>query len=170
MIDIEEYAKQAIVYVRNATSVDLDYTHETLPLLDHVLTNASNERESVQELMAETAAAYFGKVLVKAFDGTWDTDGEVANVSIPPGITVTPLAMAWAAITKSDSGPNHAYSLEIASGYKAAAKELLAAMAPQTEEVYYSLGGRFDALFHLCSVLRNEIKEKAESKEPPQAT
>src|SRR6187549_1650704 len=49
--------------VKQVVGVDLDFTQETLPLLDHYADSAKATREEVAQLIAPMVGAYFGEVL-----------------------------------------------------------------------------------------------------------
>ena len=50
-------------YVHAATGVALDFTPDTLPLLDHYLQGVRGAKDDVKELVATAAGAYFGELV-----------------------------------------------------------------------------------------------------------
>jgi hypothetical protein len=49
--------------VQRVVGIDLDFTQETLPLLDHYMSSATGSREEITHLIAPMCGAYFGEVL-----------------------------------------------------------------------------------------------------------
>lgn len=71
---IAELAEACVRYVERALGVRLDYTAETLPLLDHYLAEARAElanRPETEPLLLSTAGAYFGEVLRRRHPSHW---------------------------------------------------------------------------------------------------
>ena len=61
---VRELAEACVGYVLGAVGVPLDYTPDTLPLLDHYLrTVPENAAGEVLALIAPAAGAYFGEVV-----------------------------------------------------------------------------------------------------------
>lgn len=71
---IAELAEACVAYVERALGVRLDYTAETLPLLDHYLATARADVTRLPEsepLLVSTAGAYFGEVLRRRHPSHW---------------------------------------------------------------------------------------------------
>ena len=61
---VRDLAEACVRYVKRAFDIELDYTPDTLPLLDHYLRSAQDiSREEVLNLIAPAAGAYFGEVV-----------------------------------------------------------------------------------------------------------
>ncbi|HEX6245463.1 MAG TPA: DUF6278 family protein, partial [Polyangiales bacterium] len=61
---ILDLANACVRFVQQALSLELDYTPDTLPLLDHYLQSAQDvSKEEVLSLVAPAAGAYFGEVV-----------------------------------------------------------------------------------------------------------
>lgn len=84
---IKDLAAACVSFVERAVGVRLDYTPETLPLLDHYLAEARKILQSAvsaapndakvvepRELVAEAAAAYFGEVVRRRHPCWWRLD------------------------------------------------------------------------------------------------
>ena len=72
--EIAELAEACRVYVSRALEVELDFTLETLPVLDHYIAKAREnlaERPQLVELVTRSAGAYFGEVVRRAFPSFW---------------------------------------------------------------------------------------------------
>lgn len=84
---ILELAASCIRYVHQSVGVTLDFTAETLPLLDHYLAEAEkavmvqSETDmkaafTTLQLLVHTAGAYFGEVVRRRYPSWWRTDGD----------------------------------------------------------------------------------------------
>jgi hypothetical protein len=61
---VRELADACVRYVRRALDIELDFTPDTLPLLDHYLRSAQDvSQEEILNLVAPAAGAYFGEVV-----------------------------------------------------------------------------------------------------------
>ncbi|MGZ3419132.1 MAG: hypothetical protein ACXVEF_31150 [Polyangiales bacterium] len=72
--EVEELAKACIDFVERATGVRLDFTSETLPVLDHYLRGARGEvatKPELLEVVAASAGAYLGEVLRRKLPLRW---------------------------------------------------------------------------------------------------
>ena len=72
-------ANACVQFVKRAVGVTLDFTPETLSVLDHYLTTAAAEargKPQALELLAQTAAAYLGEVIRRRFEAWWHGPGD----------------------------------------------------------------------------------------------
>jgi hypothetical protein len=59
-----DLADSCVRFVKRALRIELDYTPDTLPILDHYLREAQGtERDEIINLIAPAAGAYFGEVV-----------------------------------------------------------------------------------------------------------
>lgn len=70
---VSELAESCVRFVEKALALRLDYTQDTLPILDHYLERARREQKTeVFGLIAPAAGAYFGEVVRRELgDGRW---------------------------------------------------------------------------------------------------
>ncbi|MEZ4310229.1 MAG: hypothetical protein R3F14_19480 [Polyangiaceae bacterium] len=84
---IGELAEACVQYVERALGVRLDYSAETLPLLDHYLAEAQKTLVAQSEedakaarttlpLLVQTAGAYFGEVIRRRYPSWWRAEGD----------------------------------------------------------------------------------------------
>jgi hypothetical protein len=69
---IEDLAQACARFVKEALSLDVDGTPETLPILDHYArtrAGAGQAREEVRDLLTPALGAYFGEVVRRALPG-----------------------------------------------------------------------------------------------------
>lgn len=76
---VRDLAEACVKFVERSVGVRLDYTPETLSLLDHYLAAARAEavaRPETVPLLAQAAGAYFGEVVRRRHAAWWRTDGD----------------------------------------------------------------------------------------------
>lgn len=68
---LRELIAACVTYVQGATGIALDLTPETLPLLDHYLATARDDRGAIVDLVAQAAGAYFGELVRQLYPARW---------------------------------------------------------------------------------------------------
>jgi hypothetical protein len=152
---VQEYATQAVEYVRRAVGLELAYDSDTLPLLDHYLRSVPGDQPATVELIALTAGAYFGEVVRRRLGGRWDTSDEDVmewRVVLTTGVHFSPIGFVAAAIVR-DELDDLDTSLDAPPRMLPYVEQTLARMGEVTEDDYYSLCGRLDTLEHVHEVL-----------------
>lgn len=72
-----ELAGACVSAVANALKIDLDFTQDTLPILDHYLRTAKGPREEILGLVAPMCGAYFGEVVRRSLGHVhWHAPGD----------------------------------------------------------------------------------------------
>lgn len=157
---MNEFAARTVDQVRAALGVELGYDSETLPIIDHYLRSVPHEQAATVMLIATSAGAYFGEVVRRVLGGRWDgavTDPTQARLILPWGLSFSPAGVVAATIFASDTFP--AVDVTLDASFHAPdviqphLQAALARMSPVTDEIYYSLCGRFDTLEHLQEVV-----------------
>jgi hypothetical protein len=140
--DVFERAERTVQQVKQATGITLDYTPETLPILDHYLGQVPRGRTEILALVVETIGSYFGEVVRKALGGTWEHDG---RLELDGGIVFSPEAMVAEA---AQAGPVEDVDAEFTVPLEArgAVEDALSRAGGVDEAEYYSLSGRFETL------------------------
>lgn len=184
--EVLEYADQAVQYVRRALGMTLEYDSETLPVLDHYLRSVPGENAAAAHLVAATAGAYFGEVIVRQLGGVWELpsrDPGSWRVVLPSGLWFSPAAMALAVIVGSDedgapgdevtdpeadsiAGSDWDASLNAPAPLRALVAQVLEGMADVTHAEYYSLCGRLDTIEHLQAVLAGVASARRNLTDP----
>src|SRR5262245_51798976 len=79
---IAEWAEACRAFVKEAVGVELDYTPETLPILDHYVRghatgkDVQRARTEIRDLLTPPLGAYFGEVVRRNFPGVrWHIPG-----------------------------------------------------------------------------------------------
>lgn len=76
---IEEFAGSCVAFVQKAVGVALDFTPDTLPVLDHYLRQAhelTSDRPESIPLLTAAAGAYLGELIRKRHGCHWNLDDD----------------------------------------------------------------------------------------------
>jgi hypothetical protein len=60
---LDDLAHACVAAVQRSLGIELDFTQDTLPILDHYISMAQGSKAEVIELLAPMAGAYFGEVV-----------------------------------------------------------------------------------------------------------
>jgi hypothetical protein len=163
--DVHDLAERAVDFVRRAIGVTLDYTPETLPVLDHWLANAPPKAgrradsnvpgdDAVAALATTVAGVYFGEVARRSLGGEWDVVGDAPEgwqLTLTGGVTLWPVAFAAAALAGGEVEDIDA-SFEVPAADRDAVEEALARVEVPEDE-YWTLPSRLEALTLVCDLL-----------------
>lgn len=169
---VQEYADQAVAYVRRALNLTLEFDSDTLPILDHYLRSVPQDQGAATELIIVTAGAYFGEVVRRHLGGRWELGEEPKTwrVVLPAGLSFAPAGLAAATIVQSELGDLDT-ELDAPPRMKTYLQQALERMGDVSEEAYFSLSGRLDTIEHLHEVLvtvaaqlLGEVKDDGETE------
>jgi len=161
-----ELCEQLVDFVCRALGIALDYTAETLPVLDHYLKSVPEDEPAAVALVATTAGAYFGEVARRTLGGAWETGDappESWQVRLTGDVTFAPVGFAAGAIHEAP-GPRaqrgvgcdvdeDAGRFDVPPDRRAAVEEALDARGAVPEDEYYSLSGRLETLMLVVDVV-----------------
>ncbi|MDH5673689.1 MAG: hypothetical protein OEZ06_16150 [Myxococcales bacterium] len=156
--EVVELAGECVRYVKEALDIELDFTPETLPILDHYLRERARGAETgVFDLLAPLAGAYFGEVIRRGIDGTrWHGGGaEYADYRIEFEqifLAFNPMGVALEVLTQADSSGLGAH-FQLLDEARAAVESSLDSSAAITAEDYYTLTVRYEVLLQVVGVL-----------------
>lgn len=68
---VRDLAVACVQFVERATGVLLDFTSDTLPLLDHYLRSVGTSQPEIRGLVAPAAGAYFGELVRRVYPARW---------------------------------------------------------------------------------------------------
>lgn len=147
---IAELAGACVAYVHRATAVTLDYTSDTLPLLDHYLQGAVGSAPEVRAVIATAAGAYFGEVLRGAFPARWmpptEEDDDAWRLSFEgAGLSCAPSHFAEEAMSLSER-EGEAAGFNADPKARQAISDALSAMGEVSEDEYFLLATRYDVI------------------------
>lgn len=162
---IADLAEACVRHVERSVGVKLDFTLETLPLLDHHLAEARKALVAQSEqdpraaiatlpLLVHTAGAYFGEVIRRRYPSWWRTDGsdpmtyrvelETAYLAVSPMLSVYE-ALAHGLALHGDEAAFEAAQIEMDEEDQKAAAERLAELEVDDEE-YHAPSTRLEAI------------------------
>jgi hypothetical protein len=150
---VGERARACAEYVRRSMNINLDYSAETLPLVDHYLSTARAqvlERPSFAPLIAEAAGAYFGSVAVSALGGFWRIpSGNVHDWQIcmkNAFLSINPIGVGYEALFSSSTHAGPRALLHVAPEYRKFVDARLASLPETREDEYFLLSTRLEVL------------------------
>ena len=156
--EILDLAQACVRYVRDALGFELDFTPETLPVLDHYL------RQSVRgsgpeaiELMARVAGAYFGELVRRRLSGTrWaqaEDDARRQRLEFERFfLCFNPIGAALEAIAGEPSEGWHAH-FQVLDDARIAVSAVLEAGAEVPEEDFFTLAMRLETLEQVADLV-----------------
>jgi len=158
-------------YVKRSFGTELDFTPETLPLLDHYLSEVREvlpQRPELAELTAHAAGAYFGEVLRRQMRGFWRLpSGNLHDYQVCSSVAFVSINPFGAAYDALYGGPDHGgprSNLRLAPedhGYIAAR---LATVPELPEDQFYLLSTRVEVVDIVVEALRGRLEEQGYSE------
>ncbi len=168
---VQDLATACVASVKAVTGIELDYGHETLPLLDHYARSLFEDgreppAQEILTLVAPMCGAYFGEVARRRF-GTfrwhapsdqyaqWRLEGERVFVYF------NPIGVALEVLTEADA-PGWNAHLELAARDQEAVKHAVELFGAVRESDYYSFAVRFETLDQVMEALAREAQRRHE--------
>jgi hypothetical protein len=155
---IQTLAEVCRQFVKEALTLELDYTPETLPVLDHyVRTKAKHPSDEVRELLTPPLGAYFGEVVRRSMGGVrWHAPGEnypSYRVEFEAFfLHFNPLGVAAEVLTETDAEGFGAH-FQILDEAQSHIEAALAVSDSVSEDDYYTFSVRFETLEQIVAVL-----------------
>lgn len=162
--EIAELVGMCVEAVARATSVGLDFTPDTLPILDHYVALAggsARERPELLPLLSRSVGAYFGELLRRELSGFWRIPS--ANVhdwavcARHVFLWINPLGVAFDALMGDAEHEGPRSQLQLAPEYRAAVEARLALLPEVPPEEFYLLATRFEVLQLAAETLAVEM-------------
>ena len=171
---IAELSASCVRFVQQSLGVTLDFTPETLPLLDHYLAEAEKTVVAKSEddlkaalatlpLLVQAAGAYFGEVVRRRYPSWWRAEGndpmtyrielETAYLAFSPMLFVYE-ALAHGLAVQGDQAAFEAAQIEMDEEDQKAAAERLAELSVSEEE-YYAPSTRLEAIDVCVETIRS---------------
>jgi hypothetical protein len=164
---IVEFAGACLEYVRRALGFELDFTAETLPVLDHYVSTVRETltaRPEIPGLVARAAGAYFGEVVRTVVPGFWRVPS--ANVhdwqlcSRVAFLWVNPVGIAYDAIHGSSEHDGPRSMLRCAPEDRPFLERRLATVPPVPEDQYFLFTTRLEVLEVANEALHARLEEQ----------
>lgn len=155
---VNDLADACVRFVKRALNIELDYTPDTLPLLDHYLQSASNvSKEDILSLVVPAAGAYFGEVVRRQLGPCrWHwVDGDLANCRLEFErcfLSFNPIGSALGTVLGAEAD-HYGGHLALLSEDEPLVKESLERVGEVREEDYYRLAVRFEVVEQVVSLL-----------------
>jgi hypothetical protein len=155
---ILDLANACVRYVKRALSLELDYTPDTLPLLDHYLRSAQDvSKEDVLNLLAPAAGAYFGEVVRRQLGpARWHVaEGDFSSYRLEFErcfLSFNPMGSALGVVLRGDAD-HYGGHLALLAEDQPLVHESLERVGEVREEDYFRLAVRFEVLEQVVGLL-----------------
>ncbi|MEM9860463.1 MAG: hypothetical protein AAF938_02505 [Myxococcota bacterium] len=162
--DVVDLATACIATVNTTVGIELDFTPETLPILDHYAkTVLDSPEDEIVGLAAPICGAYFGEVVRRSFNGRWhappagdnpDVYGEWRVEFEHVFLYFNPIGVALDVILEGD-GPIESH-LAVRPDDRKHLQEALKSLGDVRESDYYSFAMRHEVLEQALAGLGNQ--------------
>jgi hypothetical protein len=162
---IAELAAACVRFVATRYGIHLDFTPETLSLVDQWVSDARGEmkeRPELVDLVQGAAGAYVGEVVRRAFGATWRTEGDHADWRLLMSTVYcafNPVGIAREALLLGEAEGWHAH-FELDPGERQGIEDRLAALPEVRESDYYAPSTRFDVMHIVFDALRDGMRAR----------
>jgi hypothetical protein len=162
---IAELAAACQRFVAARYGVLLDFTPETLSVLDQWLRDARAElevRPEAAEVAESAAGAYLGEVIRRRFGAEWFAEGERSAWRLYLSTVYcafNPVGMAREALLLGPAEGWHAH-FELDPGEREAIEARLERLPAASDEEYYAPSTRFDVLSLVVEALRDSMRSR----------
>lgn len=163
--EIAELASGCVRFVQQALGVRLDFTPETLPVLDHYLRERRAELREHPEaaaLVLHAAAAYFGEVVRRQHAVWWSVptddpnDWEIQARAV--FLSFHPLALVQDAVLHAE-GEDAIGLFEVEDDDRDRLAARLAELPPVDEDEYFSLSTRLEVIDIAVDAIKARMME-----------
>ncbi|MEM9068439.1 MAG: hypothetical protein AAGE52_08025 [Myxococcota bacterium] len=168
---VQDLATACVASAKAVVNIELDFTTDTLPILDHYAQQALGEdatQEQALGLIAPMCGAYFGEVVRRRFEmlrwhappdeyGGWRLEGE--NIFV----YFNPIGVALEVLTQADADGWNAH-VEVQPKDRDAVKHAVELFGAVRETDYYSFGIRLETLEQILESLVREARVRGEKR------
>lgn len=155
---ISQLSDGCVRFVQQALSLPLDYTPETLPILDHYIRERGRDgREEIAGLLAPPTGAYFGEVVRRTFGYVrWHCPGDEYDLYRlefePFFLSFNPIGIATEVIREGQAtGPGAFF--DVLDEARTLLREALSQHARVPTEDYYTFTMRYEVLEQVAALL-----------------
>ena len=157
--ELLQLADSCVDFVQRALQLPLDYTQDTLPILDHYLRTARKEAKDASVLapLVPAVGSYFGVLLCRLFDDArFVGEGEAyEQYRVEFGslfLHLNPLGIAQEVLTVADAPGWHAH-LAMLPDQRVIVEQTLTQGLSLQDQDYYSFSVRYEMIDHVVAVL-----------------
>lgn len=165
--EVQDLANAGIEYVARSLGMMLDFTPESLAILDHYTGSVRAELEqkpALGALLAPALGAYFGEVVRARFQGFWRVpspnqhDWSVCSHLV--FIAINPIGVAYEALYANEDHPGPRSTLRVAPEDREYLERRLETLPPVPEHDYFSFTTRFEVLEVASEALSAKMEEE----------
>ncbi|MEZ4286677.1 MAG: hypothetical protein R3A47_00715 [Polyangiales bacterium] len=154
---VAELSQACVSSVERSLQVELDYSQETLPFVDHYARLESNPSEEIFSLLAPMVGAYFGEVVRKRAEaGVWEISDDHAEWRLHfPEINMSfnPIGVAAECILQKDV-PGWGAHVQVQKRDEEVVRSALNIYGDVRLNDYYTLPIRYEAIEQAYSALQ----------------
>jgi hypothetical protein len=168
--EIEELAENCRQYVLSATGVELDYTPETLSVVDHYVRHARaglEERRELEPLIVRAVGAYFGEVVRRTVPSFWVlATADVFDWSLcakTAYLSFNPIGVAYDALSGGTAHDGPSSELKVSPAEREIVAQRLEELPDVSEDEYYLLTTRLEVIEATVMALRLEMQQQGTS-------
>jgi hypothetical protein len=168
---VPEYATACLEYVRRALGFELDFTAETLPVLDHYVSTVQEtvrERPEIAPLVARATGAYFGEVVRTVIPGFWRIPSPNVHdwqlCSRVAFLWVNPVGIAYDALHGSSEHDGPRSIVRCAPEDRQFLERRLETLPPVPEDQYFLFTTRLEVLEVANEALHARLEEQGYSE------
>ena len=162
---VAELALACTRFVATRYGVTLDFTPDTLSLVDQWVRDARKElqeRPEVEPLVQTTAGAYLGEVIRRQFGGRWFVEGDEGGWRLYLSTVYcafNPVGLIREALLLDTAEGWHAH-FELDPGEREGIEARLAALPEVDEDEYYAPTTRYDVVCIVVEALREQMRAR----------
>lgn len=162
---VAELAAACVRFVAQRYGVMLDFSPDTLSLVDQWVRDARKElkqRPELEALVTSAAGAYLGEVVRREFGGRWFCDGDEDGWRLYLSTVYcafNPVGMVREALLLHEAEGWHAH-FELDPGEREGIEARLAALPEVEDDEYYAPSTRFDVVNIVVDALREDMRAR----------
>jgi hypothetical protein len=158
---IVELYQACIGYVKVAVGIELDFSPETLPILDHYLTISRESlvvQPTVEPLLTRAVGAYFGELVRRQINGFWRIPSVDAATWRICGhsayFAFNPVGMVTECLMQNEEGSGPGGEIRLARHDRRLIAERLALMPEVKPDEYYLLSTKLEVIEVIAETLQ----------------
>lgn len=165
---VTELATSCVDFVQRSVGIELDYTQDTLPVLDHYLREARKhaQREAVLAPLVATAGAYFGVLTTRQFPGAYlhvaDSYERMRVQFSTIFLHFNPFGIAQEVIHQADAPGWNAHFATLPDQHRVVEQSVDHGLQLRDED-YYSFSVRYEMLDQIVAVLQAIEEQRRDS-------
>ena len=162
---VAELAAACVRFVAQRYGIMLDFTPETLSLVDQWLRDARKdieERPELAPIVQSAAGVYLGEVMRREFGARWFCEGDDSGWRLYLSTVYcafNPVGMAREALLLGEAEGWHAH-FELDPGEREGIEARLAALPDVSDEEYYAPSTRYDVVCIVFEALREGMRAR----------